>query len=251
MVMAVVPGATELPAPGLREAVSDLIGLVFGALQAEGFPHPVRMWTFVPGIHEPMAPGLDRYRVFNTGRYDAFTRWFGASEAFARVLPAASAVGHEGDHLALAVLGLPTPGVPVENPRQVPAFEYSQAHGPRPPCFSRAMVARLPVGMRLLVSGTASIRGEDSIHGGSLESQLNETFENLDGLVQNVGGGHRFCSSGIETARVYFPRVLDRAALTAGVSARLPAAANVEYVAARICRPELLLEIEATLAPLP
>ena len=80
-----------------------------------------------------MGDQLDRYRVFNIGRYDAMCRWFGGAGAFARTLPAATAVGHPGDHFSVHALGSPAPGVPVENPRQLPAFEYSPAHGIRPP----------------------------------------------------------------------------------------------------------------------
>lgn len=253
MAMAVLPGATRLSAEGLRTCVAEVFTSVREGLSESGFPHAVRMWNFLPGIHGRMGEGLDRYRVFNLGRFDAFARWFDADgpESLAPVLPAASAVGHHGDHLVVSALGLRAPGEPVENPRQTPAFAYSRAHGPRPPCFARATVARLPVGPRLLVSGTASICGEDSVHPGSLSLQLAETFENIDRLARSVRGTDRFDLSGIESARVYFPRPTDRTLLASSVSARLPVTASVEFFPAWVCRPELLVEIEATLAPSP
>ncbi|MFA6047031.1 MAG: hypothetical protein WC718_18770, partial [Phycisphaerales bacterium] len=161
----------------------------------------------------------------------------------------ASALGHDGTRLTVAALGLEAPGVPIENPRQVSAFAYSRAHGPKPPCFARAMLAKLPTGTRLLVSGTASIRGEDSLHAGSLDKQLEETFENLARLVHTARSGHRFGLSSTDTARVYFPRSTDREALMAAVAARLPSSTAVEFVPAMVCRTELLVEIEATLVP--
>jgi enamine deaminase RidA (YjgF/YER057c/UK114 family) len=252
MVTAVVPGAARLSKDGLRSAVAEVFTSVLEGLRESGFAYPVRMWNFVPGIHDAMGDGVDRYRVFNMGRYDAFAKWFagrGGAAAFARVLPAASAVGHWGEHFVVCALGARTPGVPIENPRQTPAFGYSRAHGPLPPCFARATVAKLPMGTRLLVSGTASIRGEDSVHTGSLTAQLDETFTNLDRLVRSVEGDGRFELSGIESARVYFPRAGDRAALAAGVSARLPETAAVEFFPASVCRAELLVEIEAMVAP--
>jgi chorismate lyase/3-hydroxybenzoate synthase len=251
LVTAVVPHATELSATELRGAVTEVFGLVLEGLGRTGFPHPVRMWSFVPGIHDHMSEGMDRYRVFNAGRHAAFLRWFGAPETFDKVLPAASAVGHDGFQLSVSALGLGTPGVPIDNARQTPAYRYSQAHGPQPPCFSRAMIVDLAAGARLLVSGTASIRGENSVHGDSVERQVRETFENLDHLVRGVRGAGRFSLDGVESARVYFPRAADRETLVAHVSARLPAGATVEYVPALICRAELLVEIEATLAPTP
>ncbi len=251
MVTAVVPHAARLSAPALRACVAEVFGSMLAGLGGGRFAHPVRMWTFVPGIHDSMGAGIDRYRVFNMGRHDAFTKWFGDAAALGSVLPAASAVGHDGEALAMCTLGLRTPGVAVENPRQTPALAYSLTHGPKPPCFTRAMVAKLPTGTRLLVSGTASIRGEDSLHAGSIQRQLDETFKNLDRLVQSVQGADVFSLDGVETARVYFPRATDHEALLAGVAARLPASATIEYVPAWICRAELLVEIEATLAPLP
>lgn len=253
MAMAVVPSAARLSAEGLRACVAEVFSLVREGLRESGFPHAVRMWNFLPGIHVRMGEGLDRYRVFNLGRFDAFADWFGAEgpESSTPLLPAASAVGHCGDYLVVSALGLRTAGAPVENPRQTPAFAYSVAHGPRPPCFARATVAELPAGPRLLVSGTASIRGEDSVHPGSLALQLAETFENIDRLASSVRGSDRFDLSGVESARVYFPRPADRALLASSVSARLPVTASVEFFPAWVCRSELLVEVEATLAPLP
>lgn len=264
MATAVIHNAAALSADELRLSVAEVFGLVLAGLRDTGFAHPVRMWNFVPGIHDPMGgvggaggagDGVNRYHVFNMGRYDAFVRWYEGAAAFGRVLPAASAVGHGGENLVVCALGTRSPGVPVENPRQVPAFGYSRAHGPLPPCFARATVAELPGGTRLLVSGTASIRGEESLHAGSVGAQLDETFENLDRLVRSVGtnggvNGDRFDLNGVETARVYFPRAVDRGLLLAGVSSRLPASAAVELFPAWVCRAELLVEIEATLAPL-
>lgn len=249
IVVVSVPRATSLSRASLRGVVSEVFCTILESLRDGPFPHPARMWNFVPGIHDPMGEDVDRYRVFNSGRHDAFTRWFGAAETFGRSLPAASAVGHDGDQLVVWALGLRNPGVPIENPRQIPAFGYSRAHGPLPPCFSRAVVAQLPGGTRLLVSGTASIRGESSVHAGSLEGQLEETFQNLHHLTGSVSSAERFSLNGVETARVYFPREADRDAMVAGVSSRLPLAAEVEYIPAWICRSELLVEIEATIAP--
>lgn len=249
LISARVTGVRALAADSLRACVASLYHMVLRALLDRGFPHPVRMWSFIPGIHDHLAPGLDRYRVFNSGRFDAFSSWFRGPAAFARHLPAASALGHHGPDLCVWALGLASPGQPVDNPRQVPAFAYSPAHGPQPPCFARAMLANLPTGPRLLISGTASIRGEDSLHPGSLDQQLEETFENLRRVMLAANGAHRFELGNTDTARVYVSRPADHAALPARIAPRLPAGATVEYVPAMICRAELLVEIEATLVP--
>lgn len=249
LALASVDGVRGLAADAMRACVADVYRRVLRTLRDGGVPHPVRMWTFLPGIHDHLAPGMDRYRVFNAGRFDAFSEWLGGEAAFEQRLPAASALGHDGSRLIVAALGLETPGTPIENPRQVSAFAYSRAHGPRPPCFARAMFANLPSGPRLLVSGTASIRGEDSLHAGDLQKQLDETFENLGRLAQHARGGHRFELGGADTARVYFARPSDREAVIAGVAARMAPTTALEFVPALVCRAELLVEIEATLVP--
>lgn len=247
LVAATVPSVTHLPTDDFRRCVGGALHTVLTTLRDAGFANPVRMWSFIPSIHDHMGDGLDRYRVFNAGRYDAFAAWYG--DAFDGKLPAATGVGQPGNSLMVAALSLRHPGISIENPRQIPAFGYSAAHGPRPPCFSRAVLARLPRGLRLLVSGTASICGEDSLHPGSLQSQLEETFRNLHHLAGSLNHGLHFSLDGVETARVHFTRSADRAAVTAAAASELPGHVPVEYLPATICRPELLVEIEATLAP--
>ena len=87
-----------------------------------------------------MAPGLDRYMVFNAGRYDAYARWYGTPRAFNHAPATASAVGVQGADLSIFCLAAQTPGTPIENPRQTPSWRYSTRYGPKPPCFARATV---------------------------------------------------------------------------------------------------------------
>ena len=144
----------------------------------------MRFWNFVPGIHADMADGRDRYMVFNAGRFAAFERWFGQAALFRRTVPTASAVGIASGVFTIYALGAREAGVPVENPRQVPAYRYSARYGPLPPCFARGtIVAGLGTGPSLLVGGTASIVGEESLHDRDARQQALETFENLAELV--------------------------------------------------------------------
>jgi hypothetical protein len=253
---ATIPEVRSLSPAAFQSAVTDVFLAVLGALATTASPHPVRMWHFIPGIHEPMGRGMDRYRVFNAARFDAFAQWFRTegpeiTAAFAGVLPAASGVGHEADEFSVHALGSAMPGVAVENPRQTPAYRYSIVHGPRPPCFSRAVIADLaPAHQRttLLVSGTASVRGERSMHDGDLVAQLDESIENIVALAKSVREPCRFALSGMTTARVYHTRAEDRAWLVGALRSQLPASASVELLPAAACRPELLVEIEATIA---
>lgn len=251
LVTLVLPRANLLRADDLRVAVSGMLTLAMQLLRTTEQPYMARMWSLVPGIHDAIGRGLDRYRVFNLGRFDAFCRWFGGAKSLAGSLPAATCVGHQGNDLVIHALGTRSRGEPVENPRQVPAFEYSGVYGPRPPCFARAMIAQFLESRRLLISGTSSVRGEDSVYARSLSPQFDLTIENIDLLARSVRGEHRFDRAGVETARVYCARAADLPWLVEHASAALPRQASIEYLVADICRPELLVEVEVTIAPMP
>ena len=191
---------------------------------------PLRIWNFVPDIQAPMAGG-DRYMAFNDGRFTAYSEWLGGTTAFSAAIPTASGVGVEGDALWIHVLSGTAAGVPVENPRQIPAYRYSRRYGTRPPCFARAT----RFADTLFVGGTASIAGEDSRHVGDAARQTHETLLNLAALTP---------LSSLIDVRVH---VADKSCLaTIGtlVLDALPADCDVEFVHARLCRPELLVEIE-------
>lgn len=219
----------------------------------EAARHPVRFWNFLPGIHEEMAGGLDRYMVFNAGRFAAFQQWFGAAAAFDRRVPTASAVGIDAAHgrtLVIHALAAVEAGAPIENPRQIPAYSYSRRYGPLPPCFARA--TRVDAGDRrtwLLIGGTASIVGEDSQHERDARRQTLETLDNLARLVSHarqVSGAEPLADplDGLTDLRVYVVRDTDAAVVRELLAARLPAAARVELARADLCRRELLVEIE-------
>src|SRR5207249_2256005 len=76
-------------------------------------------------------------------------------------------------------LAADTAGIPVENPRQVPSYRYSERYGIRPPCFARA--TRL--GSTLFIGGTASIIGEESSHPDDVGAQIRETLQNISALI--------------------------------------------------------------------
>ncbi len=203
--------------------------------------------TYIPEIHKPCGDALDRYMCFNAGRFAACSDWLGGPDTFDRLLATGSGVGHSGSDLVIHALAASVPGIAVENPRQIPAYKYSRRFGPRPPCFARATLMR-EAGQpdRVLVGGTASIRGEESIHVGDLRKQTLETFENLASLIQSACGKDDANPAGLEAfreLRVYHFRETDREAVEKLVTPAFPAA-RVEYRRADLCRPELAVEIE-------
>ena len=262
LVSADIPDCASLDAAALERAVGDAYRAIAESLRASGH-HPVRFWNFVPGIHADMGGGLDRYMVFNAGRYAAFEEWFGQAALFTRTVPTASAVGIGSGALAIHALGSRDAGLPVENPRQVPAYRYSARYGPIPPCFARGTIVRgLPArpgdgadAPVLLVGGTASIVGENSLHDRDARQQALETFENLAELVaaarRQIGGGAgashdapRAAFDAFTELRVYVVRDIDAPLLREMVTERFGRTARIEFAQADLCRRELLVEIE-------
>jgi chorismate lyase/3-hydroxybenzoate synthase len=263
LVVTQVPDCAALGADALERAVADGYATIAESLRASGH-HPVRFWNFVPDIHADMGDGRDRYMVFNAGRYAAFERWFGQAALFTRTVPTASAVGIGDGALTIHALGAPDVGLPVENPRQVPAYRYSARYGPLPPCFARGTIVPGlpgPTGTPapiLLVGGTASIVGEVSQHDRDARQQALETFENLAELVaaarrQVSGGtGHpaapRAAFDAFTELRVYIVRDTDAPLLREMVTERFGRTARIEFAQADLCRRELLVEIEGVAA---
>jgi hypothetical protein len=249
--------ASQMPAPVLRSAVPRVYRRIQETISRTFARYPVRLWNFIPGIHRPMGEGLTRYMVFNAGRYDAFCHWFSGSSRFSRSLPTSTGVGIEGDDLFVHCLAAPQPGQPEENVRQRPAYRYSRKYGPFPPCFARATRVRMQVSSLLLIGGTASVRGEDSAHIGNIELQLEETCLNLEALVaatvtgaenggaDSSGASVKELRRRIRELRVYYVRPEQADFIRSALANRFTGLRRLEMMRAELCRPELLVEIEA------
>jgi chorismate lyase/3-hydroxybenzoate synthase len=252
--------ATAMDPRTFQQRVVETYHTVLEELRAGGRYHPVRFWNFVPGINDDLGAGLDRYMAFNAGRYAAFMAHFGHPTIFNRSLPTASGVGVHGDQFVLHGLAADEPGVPIDNPRQVPAYLYSRRFGPMPPCFARATLLGAHTAEPLLiVGGTASILGEQSQHIGQLEQQALETFRNLASVVASADGLTRAADSEdadlepllstFRDVRIYHRRAGDRPVIAALVRDRFHSSCRVELAEASLCRSELLIEIEGLATP--
>ena len=238
----------------LQEAIVVAYDSIAGRLSGMSAGHAVRIWNFIPRILAPVGELPHRYMAFNAGRFAVYTKWYRSVDEVRRCAVTASAVGHFGDDLLVHCLAATQPGRPLENPRQIPSYRYSDRYGPMPPCFARATRLRLR-GDRdvLLVAGTASVTGEDTIHAADLPAQVEEVFLNLAALVGRAEGvGLEACTNGqcselldrFRNLRVYVVRWRDVGRIRTIVERRFPSLEEVEYVHVRLCRPDLLLEIE-------
>jgi chorismate lyase/3-hydroxybenzoate synthase len=241
--------AIQLDAASLRGRVALAYLAMYRALaNLERFP--TRFWNFVPGIGQLMSANVDRYMVFNAGRYDAHAEWYGSRHIAndnGSSLATASAVGVTGSDLSIHCLAMEQPGIHVENPRQTPAWQYSTRYGPLPPCFSRATIVTLRGRRHLLIGGTASVVGEDSRHAGDLHGQLDETLFNIESLVRTANGGAGDCEAPLKRLvdlRVYVTQAAQAGPVGRIVTEQCPRARALDIVVAEVCRRELLVEIE-------
>jgi chorismate lyase/3-hydroxybenzoate synthase len=242
-----IRNARRLDREALHAATAGAYRRIEAELRVRQRPHPVRLWNHIPGIHEPMGDGQDRYMVFNAGRYEALSAWFGR-ETFDTRVATASGVGHDGQDLIIHCLAADRPGRAVDNPRQIKPYQYSAKYGPLPPCFARATVLSLADPL-LLVGGTASIVGEESVHLGDLERQTDETLTNLAVLVRAAQGepaeeDRTAALSRYREVRVYYPDPGRLADLRHLLRDAFRHAGQIEWVRADLCRSELLVEIE-------
>lgn len=205
---------------------------------------PIRFWNFIPDLHAMVAPGIDRYMTFNAGRYDVLSADLKAGTPTAT----ASAVGVDGHDLDIYCLASSTIGTAVENPRQTPSWLYSQRYGPLPPFFARATAVTLQGMPRLLIGGTASVVGEDSAHRLDAGAQLDETLQNMAALVVAARAGvvdRRDAMERLVDLRAYVRHDDHGGFIADQLAGACPRARRIEVVKACICRPELLVEIEA------
>ena len=179
------PGALSLRhhcLPRVEHWESDcarLYARAYAETAADGYRHVLRTWNFIRDINAGTGDA-ETYKRFCTGRARGLR---GRSDH-----PAATAIGSHAPAPALVVslLASKTPGLPVENPRQVSAFRYPRRYGPTRPGFSRGLV--VPDAKLLLASGTASITGHETRWAGDPVAQIGECVTNLRALLETAGG---------------------------------------------------------------
>ena len=237
---AAFPAGSQRP---VQFAAENAYRHIFELLDREGYPHLWRVWNYLSEINREQG-GLERYRQFNIGRQDAFR----ASGRLTRgAVPAACVLGTVSGPLTIAFMAGRSAPVPIENPRQVSAYDYPGEYGPRSPTFSRAAFAHLPGQELLFISGTASIVGHRTTHLGDVAGQAGETLTNIAALLDAANARTRTTPYGLADLhyRVYLRHAEDYPRVLAVVDDRLGAGAPVIYVQADICRADLLVEIEA------
>ena len=234
---------SALPAGSpLQSASREAYRRIFSLLEDESLPNLWRTWNFLADINR-QSNGLERYRQFNIGRQEAFLEFRRGATGN---VPAACAIGLTGGPLRVAFMAGSEPAEPIENPRQISAYNYPAEYGPSSPTFSRAALVRLPEQELLFVSGTASILGHRTVHPGDVANQARESLANVAAVVAEA---NRLSHSGDYSLdelayRVYLRHADHFASVREALASSLGAHAPITYVQADICRADLLVEIE-------
>ena len=237
---AVLIGAIRAAAGETDVITARLYEQIIDAVRSAGYPHLLRAWNHVGSINESEGD-LERYQRFSKGRHEALTRCGYQCQQF----PAASAVGMSDQGLAVYFIASRVPGMQVENPRQVAAYDYPPVHGPRSPSFARATVAQWNGNAMIFVSGTSSVVGHETRHHGKVEAQLDETLENMSVIVAEAAAriGRKASLDDLTVAKTYLRRAADYETIAPRLTAQLAQTQHL-FVESDICRRDLLLEIE-------
>ena len=212
---------------------------IFDFLDATGHGSPLRFWNYLPWITAD-DNGLERYRRFNIGRYNAFS-----ARLASPLPPAASAVGSRSGSPLIYFLAGREPPRAIENPRQVSAYAYPPIYGPRSPGFSRASLVGTGDAASLLISGTASIVGHESLHLDDPAAQIAETLDNIAALIGEAERNGFTGQSGRWAFKIYLRDPAYRDMVQSAIDTVFGEDCERLYLRADMCRSELLVEIEA------
>ncbi len=224
-----------------RLQAESAFGQLAALMESEGFtPSDItRQWNYIERITGK--DGEDqRYQSFNNTRADYY-----AKDQWINGYPAATGIGASLGGICIdldAVKSTDSTCVitPIDNRLQVAAHAYSSdvilasGHKKNSPKFERAKSVELGGSKLIYISGTAAIRGEESLEGVGLAKQLVVTLENIAQLTQQLPLRH---------IRVYLKNPSDYEETQQLLAEKLPET-NKAFFWADVCRDALLIEIE-------
>lgn len=226
---------------GIPEQAQKVFQWMGNLLQKEGFPRNsiVRQWNYIERI--TCFEGADQhYQIFNNAR----SEFYGQAD-WSNGYPAATGIGVVSGGILMdwdaVVFARPECySRPIDNKLQVAAHAYSGevlavAHQRKTtPKFERARSMTFEDRQLVYISGTAAIRGEESLKNVGLECQFRITMENISQLLGRTSP---------RILRVYLKKKAyyeETCKWLEGYKLNIP----VAYLCADVCRDELWIEIE-------
>ncbi len=223
------------------------------------FSDIIRQWNYIEQITDTVIHKDEKsqnYQVFN----DVRSRYYSQS-VFKNGFPAATGIGTEFGGVTIDIIAAKFDDrysvVPVKSPVQLDAYSYSKKvlaenhsmndFSRTTPKFERAKILETPGSDVIFISGTAAIKGQMSSNEISVEQQTEMTIQNILSLIS----AGNLLRNGLRTSqkaemlnlRVYVKHKKDMNQVKEICQKHFPETPCI-YVAADICRPELLVEIE-------
>lgn len=217
----------------------------------------VRQWNYIGAI-TAFEGSVQNYQAFNDSR----SLFYQQADWSKHGYPAATGIGMGCGGVIVELIASrinPKSGAihAIDNPLQIAAHLYSQdvllgkederLSNRSTPKFERAKTIWSDAGYTCFVSGTAAIRGEESLENTNIHKQTRLTIENINHLISASNQEHYGVrikeETEISSVRIYVKNPDDYEAVRQETELNwgtLPAL----YVEADVCREELLVEIE-------
>jgi len=213
-----------------------------------------RQWNYIEQI-TAVKEGKQNYQEFNNARsvyYDkvdwtnGYPAATGIGTLFGGIMVDLNA--EKGDNWQITA---------IDNPLQIPAHVYSEkvlissrnaeAKKKTTPKFERAKAVETTEGKLIYISGTAAIRGENSLKNMEIQEHTRTTLENIEYLISAKNranyGVYPTAEAALLHFRIYLKYMEHYTVVRQIIEAHYPDL-PVGYVLADVCRPELLIEIE-------
>ncbi len=246
----------------IREQSDSLFTKILKVLTKEGLEVSdiFRQWNYIPQITAMDDNDYQHYQAFNDSRSEFYRLADWSKNGY----PAATGIGMDCgavtvDLIAVKPLNKKFRIIPIDNDLQLAAHVYTQEvligangdkiEGRSTPKFERAKaLGSADEGYICFISGTAAIRGEESMESRDAAVQTIQTMENVEHLISdhtcniyNIELSSKVRE--IHSARAYVKLPDDTEAIKEVVEDRWPDT-SVIYLLADVCREELLIEIE-------
>ena len=198
----------------------------------------IKIWHYLPQLLKPYSDNKTNYSLLCEAREIVYKEKYKDSD-----FPAATAIGIGGNKILIYFLAAACKEYnTIENKRQVSSYDYPQNIFLEKPMFSRAVsfTDNERAEKKIMISGTASIKGYESIYTMDVLKQLAEALKNYQTFVNIKGNESNIC-------RIYLTK--SHLKYSAEIIKTLDSIFehnNYILLEGEICRNNLLIEIEGT-----
>ena len=227
----------------LQQVTTDFYQTLFQVLKDCGNFHPLRIWHYLPQI-DSLSPPIP-YQTFCEARLNVIKE---SQQDISEGFCTATVVSNNANHGLFYFLASAEQGQPLENPRQLNAYDYPAQYVTAPPLFSRAIIHTRNDCIRLYISGTASIVGYQTLHSTNVVAQLDEIANNLEAIILMAGKENPVFKNkslaDLQGVKIYLKNPQDYSRIAEHLPLRFQNVKGTQIFKGQMCRQDLLLEIE-------